>query len=139
MRIINENCQIFVKLLLEVVCPAAPETNKFLVQRLLDLCTVSSRDHLSLPGAYPRFSTESQSIESQSFATASETTFSSFVTAPETHSAADSGATWVSIIESVSSESQSHFRAEAKKGERGLEIAVMAKAALQSRLHRTTA
>jgi ankyrin repeat protein len=138
----ENNCQIFVKLLLEAVSPGAPipETTKCLVQRLLDLWTVSSRDHISLPGAYPRFSTESQSTESQSFATASETTFSSFVTAPETHSVADSGATWVSVIESVSSESQSHFRAEAKKGERGLGFTVMANlATLQIRLHRRTA
>lgn len=93
-HVIENNCQNFVKFLLEIVCPNAPipDTIQNVLERLQDIST--SRQRLSLPGAYPP-----SSMECLSFVTASEM---SWVTASESSWITASGDTWVTAVDCLS-------------------------------------
>jgi hypothetical protein len=81
----ENNCQNFVKFLLEVICPngPVPATIQMVLERMIDIKT--SRQTLSLPGAYPP---SIISTEGMSFVTASGT---SWITA--------SGDSWVTAVD----------------------------------------
>jgi hypothetical protein len=104
-HLFENNCQNFVKFLLEVICPGSPipATIENVLARWQDIST--SRQGLSLPGAYPPSITTTERL---SFVTASET---SWVTASETSWVTASGDTWVTAVDCLSfRDSNSHFR-----------------------------
>jgi ankyrin repeat protein len=90
-RLFENNCQNFVKFLLEHLCPESPipDTIQNVLQRLQDISQIDPAQDLSLPGAYP---TSNASTESASFVTASGRTWISA-----------SGTTWVTAAESIAS------------------------------------
>ena len=94
-HLFENNCQNFVKFLLEAMCPTAPvpETIRCVIERLLDLSTVARRPGNPLPGTYPPSLAES---DCDSFMTASGT---SWWTA--------SGTIWITAFECVSSNQSS--------------------------------
>lgn len=83
----ENNCQNFVKFLLNALCPGVPirDTIQDILQRLQDIPRVANAVNDALPGTYPASRSSGMST---SFKTASETTW---VTA--------SGDTWVIAIE----------------------------------------
>jgi len=87
-RLFENNCQNFVKYLLEAICPGVeiPDTIQCISQKLNDVSTVASNPTI-LPGAYP---VSIISSKCTSFLTATGTTW---VTA--------SGDTWVTAAESL--------------------------------------
>ena len=96
-HVFENNCQNFVKYLLEAVCPSAPipATIQMVLERFQDMSLTPEK--VSLPGAYPLSIHPSIiSTDRQSFVTASET---SWVTASETSWVTAAGDTWVTAVE----------------------------------------
>ena len=90
-RLFENNCQNFVKFLLEALCPCVPipDTINDIVQRLQDISTVARAYNDVLPGAYP--------------ASVASSTSTSFVTATGTTWLTASGDTWITALEYLSS------------------------------------
>ena len=105
-KLFENNCQNFVRFLLEALCSDAPvpDTIQMVLARMQDTSHLSSIYQTSLPGTYP----SSRSFRSSQLTTSKSGT--SFFTASESSWVTASGTSWVTAFECSLSTASSNYR-----------------------------